>query len=200
MSRRCSSSRAWTVLREPAPLVPEVRTCHRRQSTPRPPRAQRPLAPRRDGDRHPAETHLALACRRQRRRGPGLSRSKTASCQSSAKVDEDAARDAGLCTKPGGCRQASVLRVSLPSHGPCGRARPRPEGRRQGPRIRINRFAGATPNCKGSPHPARRKVPSPSTSATYNTFYHRRHPLKRPMFKDLRTASFEVWQGANVAA
>ncbi len=37
-------------------------------------------------------------------------------------------------------------------------------------------------------------------SATYNTFYHQRHLLKRPMFKELRTASFEVWQAASVAA
>ncbi len=36
-------------------------------------------------------------------------------------------------------------------------------------------------------------------SATYNTFYHQRHLLKRPMFKELRTASFEVWQAASVA-
>ncbi len=36
-------------------------------------------------------------------------------------------------------------------------------------------------------------------SATYNTFYHQRHLLKRPMFKELRTASFEVWQSASVA-
>ncbi len=36
-------------------------------------------------------------------------------------------------------------------------------------------------------------------SATYNTFYHQHHLLKRPMFKELRTASFEVWQNASVA-
>jgi len=36
-------------------------------------------------------------------------------------------------------------------------------------------------------------------SATYNTFYHQRHLLKRPMYKDLRTTSFEVWQSASVA-
>ena len=56
------------------------------------------------------------------------------------------------------------------------------------------------PNYKGSPHPAPRNVSSPSISATYNTFYHRRHLLKRAMFKELRSASFEVWQGASVAA
>ncbi len=36
-------------------------------------------------------------------------------------------------------------------------------------------------------------------STTYNTFYHQRHVLKRPMFKKLRAASFEVWQSASVA-
>jgi len=36
-------------------------------------------------------------------------------------------------------------------------------------------------------------------SATYNTFYNKRHLVKRPMFKEFRTASFEVWQSANVA-
>ncbi len=36
-------------------------------------------------------------------------------------------------------------------------------------------------------------------AATYNTFYHQRHLLKRPMLKELRTASFEVWQSASVA-
>ncbi len=29
-------------------------------------------------------------------------------------------------------------------------------------------------------------------SATYNTFYHQRHLLKRPMYKELRSTSFEV--------
>ncbi len=38
-----------------------------------------------------------------------------------------------------------------------------------------------------------------SHSATYNVFYHQRHLLKRPMLKELRTASFEVWQAASVA-
>ena len=37
-------------------------------------------------------------------------------------------------------------------------------------------------------------------SATYNTFYHQRHLLKRPMYKGLRSTSFEVWQSASVAA
>ena len=37
-------------------------------------------------------------------------------------------------------------------------------------------------------------------SATYNTFYHQRHLLKRPMYKELRSTSFEVWQSASVAA
>ncbi len=36
-------------------------------------------------------------------------------------------------------------------------------------------------------------------AATYNTFYHQRHLIKRPMLKKLRTASFEVWQSASVA-
>jgi len=36
-------------------------------------------------------------------------------------------------------------------------------------------------------------------SATYNTFYHQRHLLKRSTYKELRTTSFEVWQSANVA-
>jgi transposase-like protein len=37
-------------------------------------------------------------------------------------------------------------------------------------------------------------------AATYNTFYHQRHLLKRSMYKELRTTSFEVWQSASVAA
>jgi len=37
-------------------------------------------------------------------------------------------------------------------------------------------------------------------SATYNTFYHQRHLLKRPMLKELRTAAFDVWKSASVAA
>ena len=37
-------------------------------------------------------------------------------------------------------------------------------------------------------------------SATYNTFYHQRHLLKRPMYKELRTTSFNAWQSASVAA
>ncbi len=36
--------------------------------------------------------------------------------------------------------------------------------------------------------------------ATYNSFYHQRHLLKRSMYKELRTTSFEVWQTASVAA
>jgi transposase-like protein len=35
-------------------------------------------------------------------------------------------------------------------------------------------------------------------AATYNTFYHQRHLLKRPMFKELRTASFDTWKAASV--
>ncbi len=37
-------------------------------------------------------------------------------------------------------------------------------------------------------------------SATYNTFYHQRHLLKRPMYKELRTTSFDAWQRASMAA
>ncbi len=37
-------------------------------------------------------------------------------------------------------------------------------------------------------------------SATYNTFYHQRNLLKQRMYKQLRPASFEVWQSASVAA
>ncbi len=37
-------------------------------------------------------------------------------------------------------------------------------------------------------------------SATYNTFYHQPHLNRRFYFKDLRTASFEAWQAASVAA
>ena len=37
-------------------------------------------------------------------------------------------------------------------------------------------------------------------SATYNTFYHQRHILKRPMYKEFRTASFDAWQRASMAA
>ncbi len=36
-------------------------------------------------------------------------------------------------------------------------------------------------------------------AATCNTFYHQRHRLKRPMLKEFRTASFEVWQSASIA-
>jgi putative transposase len=37
-------------------------------------------------------------------------------------------------------------------------------------------------------------------SATYNTFYHQRHLLKRSMYKELRTISFDAWQRASMAA
>ena len=37
-------------------------------------------------------------------------------------------------------------------------------------------------------------------SAAYNTFYHQRHLLKRPMCKELRTLSFDAWQRASMAA
>jgi transposase-like protein len=37
-------------------------------------------------------------------------------------------------------------------------------------------------------------------AATDNTFHHQRHLLKRPMLKELRTASFDVWKSASVAA
>ena len=37
-------------------------------------------------------------------------------------------------------------------------------------------------------------------AATYNTFYHQRHLLKRPMYKQLRATSFIVWQSASVTA
>jgi len=37
-------------------------------------------------------------------------------------------------------------------------------------------------------------------AATYNAFYHQRHLNRRSYFKDLRTASFEAWQTASVAA
>jgi transposase-like protein len=37
-------------------------------------------------------------------------------------------------------------------------------------------------------------------SATYNTFYHQRHLLRRSMYKQLRTTSFDAWKAASVAA
>jgi transposase-like protein len=37
-------------------------------------------------------------------------------------------------------------------------------------------------------------------AATYNTFYHQYHLNRRSYFKNLRTASFEAWQAASVAA
>ena len=37
-------------------------------------------------------------------------------------------------------------------------------------------------------------------SATYNTFYHQRHLLRRSMYKQLRTISFDAWKAASVAA
>jgi transposase-like protein len=37
-------------------------------------------------------------------------------------------------------------------------------------------------------------------ATTYNTFYHQRHLLKRPMYKQLRTTSFDAWRAASVAA
>ena len=37
-------------------------------------------------------------------------------------------------------------------------------------------------------------------SATYNTFYHQRHLLRRPMFKELRAGSFVAWTEASAAA
>ena len=37
-------------------------------------------------------------------------------------------------------------------------------------------------------------------AATYNSFYHQRRLLSRSVYKALRTASFEVWRSARVAA
>jgi putative transposase len=37
-------------------------------------------------------------------------------------------------------------------------------------------------------------------AATYNSFYHQRHLLRRSVYKELRTASFEVWQSASAGA
>jgi hypothetical protein len=37
-------------------------------------------------------------------------------------------------------------------------------------------------------------------SATYNTFYHQRHLIERPMYKELRTISFDAWRRAGLAA
>jgi putative transposase len=37
-------------------------------------------------------------------------------------------------------------------------------------------------------------------SATYNTSYHQRHLNRRPIYKELRAASFDVWQRATLAA
>ena len=37
-------------------------------------------------------------------------------------------------------------------------------------------------------------------SATYNTFYHQRHLVRRPVFKMLRAESFTTWSEASAAA
>jgi putative transposase len=37
-------------------------------------------------------------------------------------------------------------------------------------------------------------------AATYNTFYHQRHLNRRPFYKELRTASLDVWKTASAAA
>jgi putative transposase len=37
-------------------------------------------------------------------------------------------------------------------------------------------------------------------AATYNTFYHQRHLNRRPIYKELRTASFDAWKTASAAA
>ncbi len=37
-------------------------------------------------------------------------------------------------------------------------------------------------------------------AATYNTFCHQRHLNRRPFYKELRTASFDVWKTAGAAA
>jgi transposase-like protein len=37
-------------------------------------------------------------------------------------------------------------------------------------------------------------------AATYNTFYHQRHLLNRPTFKQLRSGSFEAWSAATAPA
>ena len=122
---------AWTAPTDHPPLVPEIRVYRRRQSTPHPPQAQRSLAPRWDGDRHPAQAHLALAHRRQRRRGSGLPRPKTAQRQRRKKADEEAAQEAGLRTNQDRDGQASVIPFGLPSYRPCGRTRSRFEGQQQ---------------------------------------------------------------------
>ena len=37
-------------------------------------------------------------------------------------------------------------------------------------------------------------------AATYNSFYHQRHLLNRPTFKQLRSESFDVWSAATAMA
>ena len=37
-------------------------------------------------------------------------------------------------------------------------------------------------------------------AVTYNTFYHQRHINRRPFFKELRRASFDIWKIASAAA
>ncbi len=48
------------------------------------------------------------------------------------KSDEEAAREAGLCTKQDRDGQASVIPFGLSSYWPCGRTRSRSEGQQQG--------------------------------------------------------------------
>ncbi len=72
----------------------------------------------------------------------------------------------------------------------------------------------ANNKAENSPQPVRRRerklqrFKSPGSaqrflnihSATYNTFYHQRHLLKRSNYKQLQTTSFDAWQSASIAA
>ncbi|MDH3700845.1 MAG: DDE-type integrase/transposase/recombinase [Alphaproteobacteria bacterium] len=49
-----------------------------------------------------------------------------------------------------------------------------------------------------SPGSAQRFLSVPA--ATYNTFYHQRHLLRRPTYKQLRSGSFDAWSRATATA
>ena len=86
--------------------------------------------------------------------------------------------------------------------------------RAMGPVAEHDRSLRANNRAKNSHQPVRRRehkqqrFKSPGSaqrfhsihSATYNTFGHQRHLLKRPMHQELRSASIEDWQSVSAAA
>src|SRR5215471_19732619 len=110
----------WSAVRKPMPrnrqvLGAEIRTGDRATATPSPSAAEQPLAPRRDGgaDRRPAE--VSVAGRRSRGRNPRHAGPASTRQSGSAAADAQAAQEARLRTQIAGHRQATLLRLGVPT-------------------------------------------------------------------------------------